>query len=170
MEALHHIPLLSPIFTHLRNLNPKLEPGTATLLSWLSLILFIGALFHSFARGRKQFTPNQIEEFFVGEGSDITDRAGLHFETRYNDLLESVLGFGSGDIIARDQSGNVKKELHNLLWLFFRWPKLKEILEQRAATVDNAAADPAQVQDVSRVIRPVQPPTTVVTTVAPVAK
>jgi len=113
------------------------------------MILFLSSVFHTIARGRKKFTPNQIEEFSLGEGSDITDRAGLHFITRYNDLLESVLGFGSGDIVASDSTGKPIKTWNNILFLFFRWPRLQEILEQRVATVDNSANDAVEVEDIN---------------------
>lgn len=149
IEALHHIPLLSPVFTHLRNLNPRLDTGIAALISWLLLIPWIGSIFHSVTCGCKKFTPNQIEELYAFEGSDMIDRGGLHFITRYNDLLESVLGVGSGDIIALDSTGKVQKEWHNILFLFFLWPRLQEILEQRVTTVDNSARDAANVQDVN---------------------
>lgn len=151
MESLHHIPLLSPVFKHLAKLDPKLEPGTAAFVGWMLFILWIGAIAHAVMNGCKKFTPNQIMELHAVDGSDMTDRSGLHFITRYNDVLESILGGGSGDIVATDGQGNVVKEFHNILFLFFLWPRLEEILEQRVTTVDNSTRNAANVKEVAPV-------------------
>jgi hypothetical protein len=149
VEAMHHIPLLSPIFTHLRNLHPQFEPGTTSFIGWMLLLLWIATVFHAIACGCKKFTPNQIMELYAFRGSDMMDRAGKHFITRYNDVLESALGIGSGDIIILDDSGKIVKEFSNILFLFFLWPRLEEILEQRVTTVDNSARDAANVKEVN---------------------
>lgn len=156
LESLHHIPLLSAVFKHLAALNPNLDPGTVAFVGWLLLVLWIGAIAHAIMNGCKKFTPNQIMELHAVDGSDMLDRAGLHFITRYNDMLESVLGGGSGDIVAMDGQGNVVKEFHNILFLFFLWPRLEEILEQRVTTVDNSSSNAAQVSEVN--IKPLLTP------------
>ena len=38
-----------------------------------------------FLNGRKKFSPNEISEFHFGEGSELTDRSGLRFRTKYRD-------------------------------------------------------------------------------------
>jgi hypothetical protein len=95
----------------------------------------------------KRLYPQRIEEWFLGEGSEITDRSGLHFVTRYPDLLEFFLGFGCGSVHAIDGSGRTVKHWDNILFLFFIWGRLEEIIEQRAATVDNAPDDPVEVKN-----------------------
>jgi hypothetical protein len=111
---------------------------------------WIGALFYSFGQGRKVFSPNSIEEWYLGEGREITDRSGLKFRSRYGDVFETALGLGSGDLEAIDGNGIVVKRWHNILFLLFAWRRLDEILHQRSAVVDNAAEDPVEVESVRR--------------------
>jgi hypothetical protein len=108
---------------------------------------WIGALFQTFTNGRKRFTPNEISEWYVGEGCELTDRSGLKFRTRYRDILESVLGFGAGDLIAYDNSHNVIKKYESVLFLAFLWHRLDEILHERSALVDNAPENPVEVEE-----------------------
>jgi hypothetical protein len=148
LEQVKHIMFLHPIAGYLRNLRPQLDPGTASVMSWLLLVPWIGSLFQSFTRGRKAFSPNSIEEWFMGEGREITDRSGLKFRTRYRDLFESFLGLGAGDLEAINNHQDVVKKWDNILFLAFLWPKLDEILHQRAAVVDNAPSNPVEVENV----------------------
>jgi hypothetical protein len=148
LEQVEHVMFLSSVGRYLRSLHPHLDPGTASVVSWFLLIPWIGSLFQSYTQGRKAFSPNSIEEWFMGEGREITDRSGLKFRTRYRDLSESVLGFGSGDLEAINNHCDVVKRWENVLFLAFLWPKLDEILHQRAAVVDNAPANPVEVEDV----------------------
>ena len=115
-----------------RSLQPKLDPGTATVLSWLLLLPWIGSLLHMALNGRKKFTPNEIGEFHFGEGSELTDRTGLRFRTKYRDVLETILTFGGGDLIAVDNHQNVIKRWDNIIGLFFFWNDLDRVLHQRA--------------------------------------
>jgi len=149
-EELRHLVLISWVVNYLRGLRPALSPGFATVMSWLLLGPWLGALFHSFSRGRKTFTPNGIEEWFLGEGCELTDRSGLKFRTNYRDLFETALGLGAGDLVAYDSSHHVVKHWENVLFLAFVWRRLDEILHQRAAVVDNNAEDPVEVEDVRR--------------------
>jgi hypothetical protein len=148
LEDLKHWPILSHLTAYLSGLHPKLDPGFATLVSWMLLGPWIGSLVHTFSRGRKVFSPNSIEEWFLGDGREITDRSGLKFRSRYRDLLESLLGLGCGDLEAIDGNGNVVKRYENILCLAFQWRRLDEILHQRSAVVDNAPADPVEVENV----------------------
>jgi hypothetical protein len=86
--------------------------------------------------GRKKFTPNEIGEFRFGEGSELTDRTGLRFRTRYRDVLETLLSFGGGDILAVDNHQNQIKRYQNIIGLYFVWGRLDRILHQRAASID----------------------------------
>ena len=147
IEQLKHVHVLSGVFAYLRNLHPKLDPGFASVVSWLLLAPWIGALFLTFTNGRKRFTPNEISEWYVGEGCELTDRSGLKFRTRYRDILESVLGFGAGDLIAYDNSHNVIKKYESVLFLAFLWHRLDEILHERSALVDNAPENPVEVEE-----------------------
>ena len=99
-----------------------------------------------FTNGRKRFSPNEISEWQIGVGSELTDRVGLKFRTRYRDLLESILGFGAGDIVANDNHQHEIKRYENVLFLFFLWPRLDDILSERAAIVDTAPGDTLIVQ------------------------
>jgi hypothetical protein len=150
LEDLKHVAVLSSLTGYLKHLHPRLDPGTASVLSWLLLIPWVGALFYSFTRGRTTFSPNSIEEYFLGEGREITDRSGLTFRSRYRDLLETLLGIGAGDLEAIDASGKVVKRWENIPLLAFTWPRLDHILHQRSALVDNAPEDPVEVEQVSR--------------------
>ncbi len=134
VEQLKHIPVLSPLFQYLASLEPKLDPGFATVLSWLLLLPWIGSLFHMALNGRKKFTPNEISEFHFGEGSELTDRTGLRFRTNYRDVLETILSFGGGDLLAVDNHQNVIKRWDNIVGLFFFWKNLDRILHQRAVS------------------------------------
>ena len=86
----------------------------------------------------------------MGEGREITDRSGLHFVIRYRDLFEFVLGFGAGDLEAVDGTGKVVKRWENILFLFFCWRRLDEILHQRSAVVDNAPEQIVEVETVQK--------------------
>ena len=146
LEDLRHVVVLSGVVAYLRGLRPALDPGLAAVVSWLLLVPWVGALFHSFSRGRKMFSPNSIEEWFLGEGREITDRSGLKFRSRYRDLLETLLGLGAGDLEAVDANHQVVKRWENILFLAFLWRRLDEILHQRSAVVDNAANDAIEVK------------------------
>lgn len=150
LEEVKGMTILSAVQNYMRNLRPRLDPGMASVVSWVLLVPWIGSLFQSFTRGRKAFSPNSIEEWFMGEGREILDRSGLKFRTVYRDLFESVLGLGAGDIEAIDNNQHVVKRWENILFLMFIWPKLDEILHQRAATVDNAPTDPVEVEQVKK--------------------
>lgn len=148
VEDWKNVHMLSALFDHFHNLRPELQPGFIVILSWFMLLLWIGSLFRSFGQGRKSFSPNGIEEWFLGEGREITDRSGLHFISRYKDVFEFILGFGAGDLEAIDGNGRLIKRWENILMLFFHWKHLDEILHQRAAVVDNAPDDPVEVDQV----------------------
>jgi len=149
LEDVRDLYLLSGVFDHLRSLRPALDPGFAAVVSWLLLFPWIGGLFHSFSRGRKTFSPNSIEEWFLGEGREIIDRAGLKFRSRYRDLFESILGLGAGDLEAVDANQNVVKRWESILFLFFVWRRLDHVLHQRAAVMDTAPGDPVEVRAAS---------------------
>jgi len=145
-QALGHTPYLSHLIIYFKGLHPRLNPGLATVLSWLLLVPWVGALFLTFTNGRKKFSPNEISEWQVGVGSELTDRVGLKFRTRYRDVLEMVLGFGAGDLVAHDNHQNEIKRYENVLFLFFLWPRLDDILSERQAIVDTAPGDALVVQ------------------------
>jgi hypothetical protein len=132
MEDLKHILMLGHVFAYLSSLHPALNPGFAIVVSWLLLPAWIGSLFNTFTNGRKKFTPNEISEFYLGEGSELTDRSGLKFRTRYRDLFESVLGLGAGDIVAMDNQHHVVKSWENILFLAFIWNRMDAILHERS--------------------------------------
>lgn len=150
VEEKRNIVLLSHFFGYIRGLHPKLSTGFALMMSWLMLIPWIGALFDTFTNGRKRFTPNEISEYHLGEGMELTDRTGMQFRTRYRDLFETLLGFGAGDLQAVDGTGVVRKRWENILFLAFLWPKMDKILHQRAAIVDNTSDEPVEVEQVRR--------------------
>lgn len=132
IEHLKEVTLLGSLFDYMAELDPRLDPGTVTVLSWLLLLPWIGALLHMALNGRKRFTPNEIGEFHFGEGSELTDRTGLRFRTRYRDVLETLLTFGGGDLIAVDNHQNVIKRWDNIVGLYFFWDDLDRVLHQRA--------------------------------------
>jgi hypothetical protein len=144
VEQVKHMVILGAVFAYLGSMQPKLDPGTVTVLSWLLLLPWIGALFHMGLNGRKRFTPNEIGEFHFGEGSELTDRTGLRFRTRYRDVLETLLTFGGGDLIAVDNHQNEIKRWDNIIGLFFFWNDLDRVLHQRAAVMDIAGDNPPQ--------------------------
>jgi hypothetical protein len=147
VEAIRGFSLLNHIIGHFRYLHPTLDAGFATVLSWMLLVPWIGALFYTFTNGRKRFTPNEITEWYVGEGTEMLDRSGLKFRTRYRDILETILGFGSGDVIAYDNRQQVVKRFENVLFLVFLWPKIDSLLEERMTVVDNKPDSPVEVQE-----------------------
>ena len=85
---------------------------------------------------KKKFSPNEIAEFHFGEGSELTDRSGLRFVTKYRDVLETLLSFGGGDLLAVDNHQTVIKRYENIVGLWFYWEKLDRVLHQRATLVD----------------------------------
>jgi hypothetical protein len=147
LEDVRDMYLLSGVLAYLRDLHPRLDAGFATVISWLLLFPWVGGLFHAFGRGRKTFSPNGIEEWFLGEGREILDRSGLKFRSRYRDVFETLLGFGAGDLEAVDANQHVVKRWEGILFLFFHWRRLDEVLHQRAAVVDTAPGDPIQVKE-----------------------
>src|SRR4051812_26916715 len=150
LEDLKHLTVLSGVWHYLAGLRPSLDRGTVSVISWMLLVPWVGALFHAFVRGRKAFSPNSIEERFLGEGREITDRSGLKFRTRYRDLFETILGLGACDLEALDGSHQVVKRWENVLFLTFAWRRLDAILHQRSAVVDNAPSNPVEVEDVHK--------------------
>jgi hypothetical protein len=148
LEDMQWVPVLSRFASALRAMHPQLNVGFAMVMSLILLPAWIGSLFATFSRGRKTFSPNSIEEWYIGEGTEITDRSGLKFRVRYRDVFETILGLGAGDLEAFDGSGKIVKKWSNILFLAFTWPRLDEILHQRSAVVDNAPADPVEVREV----------------------
>ncbi|MCX6980193.1 MAG: hypothetical protein NTV08_05500 [Verrucomicrobia bacterium] len=136
MESLHNIALIGPVLRHFRNLNPQFDHGTVSVLCWLLLIPWIASIFEMVFNRKKQFSPNEIAEFHFGEGSELTDRTGLRFHTKYRDVLETLMGFGGGDLLAVDNQQRIIKRFENVVGLWFHWDKLDRILHQRATLVD----------------------------------
>jgi hypothetical protein len=152
MENLRDIAILGPILHHFAMLQPRYDHGMVTALSWLLLIPWICSLFEMRFDRKKQFSPNEIAEFHFGEGSELTDRSGLRFVTKYRDVLETILGFGAGDLLAVDNQHTVIKRYENIVGLWFYWSKLDRVLHQRATLVDedeetNATSDQPAVID-----------------------
>jgi hypothetical protein len=141
VEHVRNIAVLGYVFHYLASLNPKLDPGTVTVLSWLLLLPWIGSVFYMIFNGRKRFTPNEIGEFHFGEGSELTDRSGLRFRTKYRDVLEMILTFGGGDLLAVDNHQNVIKRWDNIIGLFFSWKDLDRILHQRSVVDEDNDGD-----------------------------
>ena len=141
VEHVRDIALLGYLTEYLSALDPKLDVGTVTVLSWLLLLPWIGSLFHMVLNGRKRFTPNEIGEFHFGDGSELTDRTGLRFRTRYRDVLETILTFGGGDLLAVDNHQNVIKRWDNVIGLFFAWRDLDRILHQRSVVDEDPDED-----------------------------
>ena len=56
-------------------------------------------------------------------------------------MLETVLSFGGGDLLAVDNHQNVIKRWDNIVGLFFFWKDLDRVLHQRAAVVDTGEFD-----------------------------
>ncbi|HEX3659622.1 MAG TPA: hypothetical protein VHV55_27790 [Pirellulales bacterium] len=137
IEHVRNVAALGVVVNYLRDLRPTLDPGTVTVLSWLLLVPWIGSLGDMVLNGRKKFTPNEIGEFHFGEGSELTDRTGLRFRTRYRDVLETLLSFGGGDILAVDNHQNEIKRYPNIIGLFFVWNRLDRILHLRAASIED---------------------------------
>jgi len=135
-EDIKDVAILSSLFGYLATLQPKFDRGTAMVLSWLLLLPWCGSLLHMALNGRKKFTPNEIGEFHFGEGSELTDRTGLRFRTNYRDVLETILTFGGGDLLAVDNHQNVIKRWDNIIGLFFFWNDLDRVLHQRAAVME----------------------------------
>lgn len=150
MQDLKQIPLLRSILMYFENLHPKYDPGLTRGISTLLVPAWVGAMVHSFLEGKKTFSPNSIEERYVGHGCEVLDRSGLKFRASYRNLLQTLLGFGAADLEAMNGDGVVVKRYRNILFLAFTWRKLDEILHQRAAVVDNAPDDPVEVEEVNR--------------------
>jgi hypothetical protein len=142
VEHNRDVAIIGSLSRYLASLKPKLDVGTVTILSWLLVLPWCGALLHMALNGRKKFTPNEIGEFHFGEGSELTDRVGLRFRTKYRDVLETILTFGGGDLIAVDNHQNVIKRWDNVIGLYFFWKDLDKVLHQRAVmeTLDEDAA------------------------------
>ena len=136
VEHLKNVAMLGSVFEYLMSLQPKLDTGTVAVLSWLLLLPWCYSLVHMALNGRKRFTPNEIGEFHFGEGRELTDRTGLRFRTKYRDVLETILTFGGGDLIAVDNHQNVIKRWDNIIGLYFFWNDLDRVLHQRAAVVE----------------------------------
>ena len=136
MEGLHNVVILGSIMKYFASLDPKFDPGTVSVLCWLLLIPWVASLFEMAFNRRKKFTPNEIAEYHFGEGSERTDRTGLRFMTKYRDVLETLLGFGGGDLIAVDNQQRVIKRYENIVGLWFHWKRLDHILQQRSILVE----------------------------------
>ena len=137
VEHIRNVAILGYVSSYLAGLQPKLDPGSVTVLSWLLLFPWIGSVLDMILNRRKRFSPNEIAEFHFGEGNELTDRTGLRFRTKYRDLLETLLTFGGGDLLAVDNHGNVIKHYDNIIGLYFKWPALDRVLHQRAALIED---------------------------------
>ncbi|MDX1965201.1 MAG: hypothetical protein SFX18_18800 [Pirellulales bacterium] len=131
-EMLQSIVIVGHLIRYLTSLDPRLDPGTATVLSWLLLLPWVAGIAQMVLNGRKRITPNDISEFHFGEGTEMTDRTGLRFRTNYRDILETLLTFGGGDLIAVDNHQKEIKRWNNIVGLYFLWGHLDRILHQRA--------------------------------------
>jgi hypothetical protein len=136
MEDLRHVAIIGPVVHHFAALDPQYDVGTMLVICWLLLIPWVCSLFEMIFNRKKKFSPNEIAEYHFGEGSELTDRSGLRFVTRYRDVLETVLGFGGGDLLAVDNNQVVIKRYENVIGLWFHWEKLDRIFHQRATLVD----------------------------------
>ncbi len=136
MENLHQTVIIGRLLKHFADLDPRFDRGTVHALCWLLLIPWTGSLLEMLLNRKKTFSPNEIAEFHFGDGSELTDRSGLRFVTKYRDVLETILGFGGGDLLAVDNHQNVIKRYENIVGLWFYWGKLDRILHQRATLVD----------------------------------
>ncbi len=136
MENLHHTVIIGRVLKHFADLDPRFDRGTVHVLCWLLLIPWSGAMLEMVFDRKKKFSPNEIAEFHFGEGSELTDRSGLRFVTKYRDVLETILSFGGGDLIAIDNHQTVIKRYENIVGLWFYWKKLDRVLHQRATLVD----------------------------------
>lgn len=152
LESVKGLSLLSGVFAYITSLKPTLNSGMASVVSWLLLIPWAWSLFYAFSYGRITISANGIEEWHLGIGSEITDRWGLKFRTRYDDLLEGVLGLGCGNLVAFNNEKAVK-QYDNILMLFFWWNRLDELLHQRAAVVDNAPDETVEVEEKTLISR-----------------
>lgn len=141
VEHVRDVAVLGYVFSYLTSLNPKLDPGTVTVLSWLLLLPWVGSILYMVFNGRKRFTPNEIGEFHFGEGSELTDRSGLRFRTKFRDVLEMILTFGGGDLLAVDNHQNVIKRWDNIIGLYFCWKDLDRILHQRSVVDEESDAN-----------------------------
>ena len=142
IENLHNLVIIGWIVQHFAALDPHFDHGTVAVMSWLMLFPWIAALFEMYFGRRKKFSPNEISEYHFGEGSELTDRTGLRFVTKYRDVLETLLGFGGGDLLAVDNQHNVIKRYENIIGLWFHWKTLDRILHQRATLVDEEHFEP----------------------------
>ncbi len=136
MEGLKNIVILGTILNHFLALDPKFDHGTVLVICWLLLIPWVASIFEMCFNRKKKFSPNEIAEFHFGEGSELTDRTGLRFVTKYRDVLETLLGFGGGDLLAVDNHQVVIKRYENIVGLWFHWGRLDRILHQRATLLD----------------------------------
>jgi hypothetical protein len=153
VEAVRHIVLIGHLTNHFRNLRPQMSGGFGSVVSWVLFLPWLAMLAEAFRSGRKSFSPNGIEERDLMVGTELTDRSGLHFYCRYPDLLETILGFGSGSIIAKDGTGKTVKEWPRILGLFFKWKRIDSILQQRATFIDNTQGEPVE----TKVVKPIAP-------------
>lgn len=142
VEHVQNWMILGGITKHLASLEPKYDPGFGSFIAWILIIPFSYSLFHLFANGRKRFAPNEIGEFHFLDGDEMTDRMGLRFRTKYRDVLETLLTFGGGDIIATDNHQNEIKRYPNILCLWFKWARMDKVLNQRSVVED--ASPPSQ--------------------------
>jgi hypothetical protein len=140
MEGLHQVAIIGPILNYFARLNPQYDPGTVTVICWLLLIPWVVSLLEMAFNRKKKFSPNEIAESHFGEGSELTDRMGLRFQTKYRDVLETLLGFGAGDLLAVDNQKRVIKRYENMVGLWFKWSKLDRILQQRETMLEDQEA------------------------------
>ncbi len=150
VESLHHVSMIGWLFKHFAQQYPIINSGVPYIISWFLFFPWLIALLESWRTGMKSFSPNGIEERHLLVGREITDRSGLHFVCKYPDLLEAILGFGAGTIVAYNNDNKVVKEWNHILGLYFAWDRLDEIIHQRSAVVDNSKNDPVEVEDSTR--------------------
>lgn len=126
------LPIFQLVLDTITGLN--LQFGPATALMWGGLGLFL--VLYSFCRvlydGRWRMTPNELQHDVLLQRRRAFARGAKTVEAEYPDLLEFLLGLGSGTLIVRDSRSRQEiNRIEHVVGLAFQIRKLDRILELR---------------------------------------
>lgn len=126
------IPVFQNIYTLFRDLDLQFNEQTAFLWFILGTTLLAYSLGRVLYDGRWSMTANELQHQVLFRRRQAFARGAKTVEAEYPDLLEWLLGFGSGTLIILDsRSRQVINRIPNVLALSSKIGKMDRLLELR---------------------------------------
>lgn len=132
MTYAFNIAVFQNIYALFRDLDLQFNERTAFLWFILGAMLFVYSFGRVLYDGRWNMTANELQHQILFRRRRAFARGAKTVEAEYPDLLEWVLGFGSGTLIILDsRSRQVINRIPNVLALSSKIGKMDRLLELR---------------------------------------